>query len=68
MFAVIDKPARGEYNESHCEVKGRLVMQRITLVILLIAFALLVVGLALGDFLHVLANATLLCLSCVGIG
>lgn len=43
-------------------------MRRITLVILFMALVFLVIGLALGDFRHVLANATLLCLSCVGIG
>ena len=43
-------------------------MKRTTLLILLIAIALLIAGLALGDARRVFANATLLCLSCIGIG
>jgi hypothetical protein len=43
-------------------------MKRTTLVILLVAVALLAAGLLLGDARRVFANATLLCLSCIGIG
>jgi hypothetical protein len=39
----------------------------VTAAIVLLAVALLAVGLALGDSRHVFINATLLCLSCIGI-
>ena len=42
-------------------------MRRVTAAIVLVALALLAVGLALGDAHHVFVNATLLCLSCIGI-
>ena len=43
-------------------------MKRSTLIGLAIAGALLIAGLLLGDARQVLANASLLCLSCIGIG
>jgi len=42
-------------------------MRRVTAAILAVAAILLAVGLALGDARHVFVNATLLCLSCIGI-
>ena len=42
-------------------------MQRRTLIALVISFALLVAGLALNQARQVFVNATLLCLSCIGI-
>ena len=43
-------------------------MKRATLYLLLAGLALLAAGLALGDAQRVLVNATLLCLSCIGVG
>ncbi len=42
-------------------------MRRVTAVIVAVAVILLAVGLALGDARDVFVNATLLCLSCIGI-
>ena len=42
-------------------------MRRVTAAILVIAVALLIIGLAFGEARQVWVNATLLCLSCIGI-
>jgi len=43
-------------------------MRRATFIILLASIALLIIGIGLGDVQRVFVNATLLCLSCIGIG
>jgi len=42
-------------------------MRRVTIAVLAIAVTFLAVGLALGEARQVWVNATLLCLSCIGI-
>ena len=48
---------------------SRKVFQRMLPTILLLAFlAIMIAGVVLGDVAEVILNATMLCLSCIGIG
>ena len=43
-------------------------MRRATMIMLIAALAVMILGIVLGEVRQVFANATLLCLSCIGIG